>query len=109
MDAHAEEIRKLNDELRRDLIGGTAVITTGVAALGAEVVERIARTIAIFDDFCSKNDPYQEHDFGAFEVDGHSIMFKIDYYDKKLEGLSPDPADPAVTERIMTIMLADEY
>ena len=36
-------------------------------------------------------------------------MFKIDYYDKSLEFGSPDPADPIVTERIITIMLAEEY
>jgi len=36
-------------------------------------------------------------------------MFKIDYYDKDLNFHSPDPADPTVTERIITIMLADEY
>jgi Protein of unknown function (DUF3768) len=36
-------------------------------------------------------------------------MFKIDYYDNDLNFHSPDPADPTVTERIITIMLADEY
>jgi hypothetical protein len=36
-------------------------------------------------------------------------MFKIDYYDKGLSFHSPDPADPTVTERIITVMLAEEY
>ena len=36
-------------------------------------------------------------------------MFKIDYYDKALSLHSPDPADHRVTERIITIMLAQEY
>lgn len=36
-------------------------------------------------------------------------MFKIDYYDKELQFGSPDPADPTVTERIITTMLAAEY
>jgi hypothetical protein len=39
----------------------------GVAALGSEAVERIVKTIAVFDDFCHANDPHEEHDFGAFE------------------------------------------
>lgn len=109
MDSNRTRIRELNDELRQRLVGGVAVITPGVAALGQEAVERIVKTIAIYDDFCHANDPHEEHDFGSFDADGHSIMFKIDYYDKELSCHSPDPSDPAVTERVITIMLASEY
>lgn len=109
MMTQTERIRGLNDELRRYLIGGTAVMTAGVAALGAEAIERIVKTIAVFDDFCNANDPYGEHDFGSFEAEGQTIFFKIDYFDKSLRMHSPDPADPSVTERVITIMLADEY
>jgi hypothetical protein len=91
------------------LLGGGAVMTPGVAALGQEAVNLIVKTIAVYDDFCHANDPYEEHDFGSFEVDGVTIFFKIDYYDRNLSGHSPDPADPTVTERVITIMLADEY
>ena len=73
-----------------------AVITLGVAALGPEAVERIVKAIAVFDDFCRANDPYEERDFGSFEADGHMIMFKIDYLDRDLSMHSPDPADPSV-------------
>jgi hypothetical protein len=109
MQTQTERIRTLNDDLRQHLLSGGAVITPGVAALGQEKLERIIQTIAVFDDFCQANDPYEEHDFGAFDVDGATIFFKIDYFDKTLTHHSPDPADPAVTERIITIMLADEY
>jgi hypothetical protein len=109
MDAKTEHIRNLNDGLRRTLTGGTAVMTPGIAALGREAVERIVKTIAVFDDFCHANDPHQEHDFGSFEAEGHVIYFKIDYYDQSLTYHSPDPSDPAVTRRVITIMLADEY
>ena len=109
MTTKTETIRALNDELRRNLMVGTALITAGVAALGAEAVARIVKTIAVYDDFCHANDPYEEHDFGSFEVDGQTIFFKIDYYDKALAFHSSDPADPSVTERVITIMLAEEY
>ena len=109
MTTELEAIRALNDELRQNLTVGTALITAGVAALGAEAVARIVKTIAVYDDFCHANDPYEEHDFGSFEVDGKTIFFKIDYYDKALTFHSPDPTEPSVTERVITIMLAEEY
>ena len=109
MTTKTEAIRALNDDLRQNLSAGTALITPGIAALGAEAVARIVKTIAIYDDFCHANDPYEEHDFGSFEVDRQTIFFKIDYFDKALASHSPDPADPSVTERVITIMLAEEY
>jgi len=33
----------------------------------------------------------------------------IDYYDRELSMHSPDPADPSITQRVITIMLAEEY
>ena len=109
MTTKTEQIRNLNDRLRQNFKEGHAVITIGVAALGAEAVARIVKTIAVYDDFCHANDPYEEHDFGSFEADGHTIFFKIDYYDKSLSYHSPDAADRSVTERVITIMLAEEY
>jgi hypothetical protein len=109
MDQVRERIRTLNDELRRNLPNCHAVMTVGIAALGPEAIARIVKTIAVYDDFCHANDPYEEHDFGALEVDGQVIFFKIDYFDKALTYHSPDPSDPAVTERVITIMLAEEY
>ena len=109
MDTRTERIRALNDELRQNLIGGLAVMTPGVSALGQQAVERIVKTIAVYDDFCHANDPHEEHDFGSFEAEGKTIFFKIDYYDRTLNYHSPDPADPNVTERVITIMLSEEY
>src|SRR5690242_132718 len=109
MDTKAEQIRTLNDRLRQNFGEGTAVMTNGIAALGAEAVARIVKTIAVYDDFCHANDPYEEHDFGAFEADGHTIYFKIDYCDPTLTRHSEDAADPDVTKRVITIMLAEEY
>jgi Protein of unknown function (DUF3768) len=109
MTSQPERIRALNDDLRKNLLSGLAVITPGVAALGLDAVERIVKTIAVFDDFCHANDPHEEHDFGSFAVEGRTIYFKIDYYDRSLSMHSPDPTDPAVTQRVITIMLAEEY
>ena len=41
MDVNTPRIRALNDQLRKTLSGGIAVITPGVAALGPAAVKRI--------------------------------------------------------------------
>lgn len=102
-------IRDLNDGFRRSLRGGTLVLTAGVVALGADKQQRIIDAVRTFDNFTPENDPYGEHDFGSVEVDGESILFKIDYFDITRAAHSEDPADPSVTDRVMTIMLASEY
>ncbi len=109
MSTDKDSIRAQNDDLRKHLLGGGAVITAGIAALGPEAVARLVRTIAVFDDFCHANDPHEEHDFGSFRFDNVEVIFKIDYYDKSLNFHSPNPADPSVTERMITVMRADEY
>jgi hypothetical protein len=109
MSSQTAQICALNDRLRHNLSTGVAVITPGIAALGPEAVARIVKTISVFDDFCHANDPYKEHDFGSFEAEGESVFFKIDYYDRSLSAHSPDPSDPSVTKRVITIMLAHEY
>ena len=109
MDSKTARIRALNDELRQNFAQGLAVMTPGIAALGAEAVARIVKTIAVFDDFSHANDPHEEHDFGSFDADGHRVFFKIDYFDESLTYHSPDPTDPSVTKRVITIMLAEEY
>ena len=106
MNATTERIRALNDELRRNLPSGHAVMTTGIAALGPEAVARIVKTIAVYDDFCHANDPHGEHDFGSFEADGHTVFFKIDLYEEpEVKSANEEP----VVNRVLTIMLAEEY
>lgn len=101
-------VRDLNDQLRKHRIGGRVVMTQGIAALAQEMIMRIDQAVSAFDAFNPDNDPYEERDFGTVQVDRHVVMFKIDAYDLDLQYASPDPADPNVTCRIMTLMLAEE-
>ena len=80
-----------------------------VHALQDDKREQVIIAIRTYDAFSPDNDPYGEHDFGEVEVRGSAVMFKIDYYDLAGKYHSPDAADPAVTMRVMTLMLSDEY
>jgi hypothetical protein len=108
-DPRTDRIRTLNDAFRTSLIGGSVMVTRAVAALGAEAQREILAALRRYDEFDADNDPYGEHDFGRITVQGHEILFKIDYYDQDLVWHSPDPSDPAVTHRVLTIMLAEDY
>jgi len=84
-------------------------MTSGVASLDAETIALILDAVRTYDQFDEDIDPYGEHDMGQFTVGGKDYYWKIDYYDRNLEFHSPDPADPTLTIRVLTIMRADEY
>lgn len=69
----------------------------------------ILNQVRCFNNFTEDNDPYNEHDFGSFDYKGEKIFWKIDYYDKDNRFMSENPADVTKTNRVMTIMFADEY
>ena len=121
--SRSEKIRKLNDVFRStNFIGGTVHLTPGISGMPNDVQNIISRVIeygfpsgaARGDIFDPRNDPYSEHDFGHFTYNckagfEHSIMWKIDYYDKEKVFRSEDPTDPLLTHRVITIMLSEEY
>src|SRR5262245_13131168 len=110
-DQKRARIRRLNDECRTALgILCKLVQTPGISGLDSAVQSRIRERVETFSEFERGNDPYGEHDFGAFEVDGIGrVIWKIDYYDRALTYGSEDPSDASQTRRVLTIMLAEEY
>lgn len=105
----AARIRDLNDAFRRSFLGGKVVMTRGVADFDNTRVAVLLDRVRRFDAFTRDDDPHGEHDFGAFDDGGERSLWKIDYYDRQMEFGSSDPADPEVTARVLTLMLADEY
>ena len=100
-------IAELNDAARTSFIGCRVVIPKGVAAM--EDLDGLYAKVRTFNEFTERNDPYGEHDFGSVEHEGETVFWKFDYYDVDLLMHSPDPSDQAVTCRVLTIMLAEEY
>lgn len=103
-------IAALNDLARTAMgVACRLVQTAGVSALAPDQQSAIREKVERFSEFTADNDPYGEHDFGAFEHAGERIFWKIDYYDRTLSCGSEDPSDPRQTVRVLTIMLASEY
>lgn len=111
----AGAIRTLNDEFRRagalgwSKFQGLWLFSHGVHAKGVRFLFEAWSGVQRFDAFNANNDPYGEHDFGAFELDGEEVFWKIDYLERGTQFGAENPADNARTCRIITIMLAEEY
>jgi len=102
-------IRQLNDLLRQTFTGGQILLTRGVHEQGEAAVKELHALLRRYDGFCPDNDPYGEHDFGVIHYEGQKYFWKIDYYDHSYTKLSEDPANPKLTNRVLTLMLAEEY
>ena len=107
-------IRELNDQFRTGMQQqiqhlGRRLVTASVWELGPVACFEIMLRVRGFNEFCEDNDPWHEHDFGSFDYKGHTIFWKIDYYDKAEQAASPDPSDPSVTARVLTVLLASDY
>lgn len=113
-DSYRQKVRDLNDDFRKSLGCGRdaanhLLLTRGVLAKFKGDMGAVLALLMAFNDFTKENDPWNEHDFGAFEFRGERIFWKIDTYDREGKGASPNPADPSVTSRVLTVMLASEY
>lgn len=103
------DIKTLNDNFRKTFTGGQVLLTAGIDSMSLDDKANILSMVRGFNDFTEDNDPYGEHDFGAFDYQGEKILWKIDYYDLDHCFMSEDPANPTITHRVLTIMLASEY
>lgn len=105
----AEQIARLNDQLRKTGTGGTIMITQGVRRITGFDVDELAKALAEYSDFDSDNDPHGERDFGLLTLWGHDLLWKVDYYDRELKFGSDNPADPDITLRVLNVLLSSEW
>ena len=109
VEVNTGKIAALNDRARQRLDHCRWILTQGVLACDPITVAELLIAVEDFDAFMPDNDPYAEHDFGAIKLNGNTFFWKIDTYDVDLQMHSPEPSDPTVTARVLTIMLAEEY
>jgi len=103
-------IRELNDQIRTTGIGNGRVVAVGSLVMADEGLRSKAVTaMRAFTDFNLGDDPYGQHDFGAFTIEKRRFFFKIDYYDLAEEAGSEHPEDPTQTVRICSLMFAEDY
>lgn len=103
-----------NDAFRTSLghdrtIPGQIMFTHGINDKGSKFGKAALMAVQNFNAFTEDNDPHRERDFGAIEIEGETVFWKIDLYDADLKFYTPEPANPAVTRRVLTVMLASEY
>ena len=103
------KIRQLNDSLRRTFIGGDVMLTQGIRMKSEKEVAGILEHVRTFNNFNKNNDVYSEHDYLSFEKKKKKIIAKIDYYDQNYRYMSENPADPTMTNRVLTIMTGSEW
>lgn len=99
--------RRHNDELRMHLLGGGTLVTQTIATFDLAKMRRLLEQLAKYDRFCAASDPSGEHAFGAFDFEGTPVVFHI--ATEPATRLASSQRHPIPAERIMTIMLAEEY
>ena len=119
-------IARLNDLARKAMgVACTAVATVGFRSLPEADQSQVREFIETYDAFDEDSDPHGERDFGTIYQLGDGrwtterprlgadererVFWKLDYFDRQMEFASDDAANPAITRRVLTIMLSDEY
>lgn len=102
-------VRELNDRLRTAGPERPVDLIVFAGALAREDIPVRVAALALvrrFDDFARAHDT---HDYGEVVLRRRRVVFKIDYYNIDATEPSPDPSDPEVTRRVLTIAYANDY
>ena len=92
-------IIELNDQLRTTFKGGRVQMTPDVYELDARLRGRALWTMSRYKTF----DDESEHDRSVFIFAGYAFEWHIEYRGADGTGVSPDPADPCKTLRVLTL------
>jgi hypothetical protein len=98
------KIIELNDRLRATFKGGRVQMTPSVYDLDPRLRGRALSVMARYNKF----DADSEHDHGVFIFAGYAFEWQIEYRGQDGTDLSPDPANPDKTFRVLTLHAFDD-
>ena len=98
---------KHNDQI----VPGRLVIARSIVEAEDGFLLEAVKATGEYDIFESENDPRGWHDFGAVDIRGEKIFWKIDLYeaDSDFRYGAEAPDNPATTMRVLTIMMASDW
>ena len=92
-------------------IPGRLHVTRSIMEAGDGILNAAVQAVGEFDTFDPENDPDGGHDFGAVDIAGEKVFWKIDLYeagsDFRYGAETPD--DPETTIRVLTLMFARDW
>lgn len=99
------------DTLPDQAMPGRMHVTQSLMEAGDGFTAEAIVAVGRFETFEPENDPEGWHDFGAVEIQGEKIFWKIDLFetDSDFRYGAETPEDPATTTRVLTIMMAGDW
>jgi hypothetical protein len=98
------QIIELNDQLRVTFKGGRVQIMPSIYQLDARLCGRALCVMSRHAKF----DRGSDHDRGRFVFAGYAFEWCVEYQNRDGTGVSPDPADPDKTLRVLTLSAVDD-
>ncbi|MFV1851734.1 MAG: DUF3768 domain-containing protein [Thalassospira sp.] len=92
-------------------IAGRMHVTRSLAEAEDGFMAEAVKATGEFGVFELENDPDSWHDFGAVDIRGQKVFWKIDLYeaDSDFRYGAETPDNPATTIRVLTIMMASDW
>jgi hypothetical protein len=111
--AHNDAFRKLAclGETPSQPIQGRMHLTSSLAMAEDGLALEAVQAVGAFEIFEPENDPSGWHDFGAVDIRGEKIFWKIDLYeaDSDFRYGAETPDNPTTTMRVLMIMMASDW
>ena len=92
-------------------VPGRLLATRSLIEAGDGFMPEAVKAVGAVDRFEPEDDPDGWHDFGAIEIRGETVFWKIDLYEANSDFRygAETPENPETTMRVLTIMMAHDW